>query len=262
MNSMNLYIKLIFATALIIFQSNILLGQEPSYLWHRGYSDCSSGSVESQILTPNNDLYILVTHSSALDTDPSVYDSMPARGWTLIKYDNQRRYLWHRSFSSIGASAMSIKMDNYENVFIYGTSNENYDADPGAGFFSILAGGSVTKIGPDGQFFWAKQLQIGVNQALTAMAIDPNNNLYFTGKYSGNLDVDPSAATYILPNLSGSRAFVVKWDNDGNFEMAFPLNNPSSITPFDLEAYDNKVFLSGSLSNQTDMDPSPGNAMI
>lgn len=239
----------------ILLQTNLVFCQNPNYLWHRIFNDCSSGFISSQVVTEDNDLYILAIHQGLIDVDPSVYDSLPQSGMTLIKYDDQRRYVWHKTIANMSGS-MSLKIDVEENIFIYGSST-GYTIDSDSITTIINEGANILKFGSDGQLFWAKQLHSNPNFSFNSMDIDYNGNLYLTGQAS-DFDVDPSPAINMLGNISsGVGAYLVKWDNDGNYKDAFPLSNSQPLTHgYNVNIFNNLVFISGRAYGEIDLNSS------
>lgn len=84
---------------------------------------------------------------------------------------------------------------------------------------ALLASGSV--FAQENQFMWANS-QGGTtnNDQGRAITVDVNGDVYTTGKFSGTIDFDASAAIFEMTSLGSGDAYITKTDNDGNFLWA------------------------------------------
>ncbi|HJZ89892.1 MAG TPA: hypothetical protein VKE40_03400 [Gemmataceae bacterium] len=130
----------------------------------------------------------------------------------------------------------------------------------------------VAKFGPEGDSAWARSLAAGADWALVrGVAVDPGNNSYVTGLYSGTADFDPGdgVATLATPPMTWAgdgnvlvdsvNSFVVKLDPGGNFLWARSLG-AGGMVEANAVATDGvgNVYVAGQLMGQPDFDPGDG----
>ena len=162
-----------------------------------------------------------------------------------------------------------IVTDNAGNVYTTGYYKGNVDFDPGVGTFYIPSVDSmhtnifVSKLNSQGDFEWAKM--IGNKQEGESWAIDVNalGNVYFTGRFYGTLDFDPSTSgTHDLTSggfgIGGSDAFIGVLDDNGNFVWAgqFKGSDTHITLGWAIKADDlGRIYTTGYFGYGVDFDP-------
>jgi hypothetical protein len=130
----------------------------------------------------------------------------------------------------------------------------------------------VAKFDPEGVGAWARSLAAGADWALVrGVAVDPGNNSFVTGLYSGSADFDPGdgVATLSTPPMTlGSdgdilvesvNSFVMKLDPGGNFLWAKSLGAGGMVEANAVAADGaGNVYVAGQLMGQPDFDPGDG----
>src|SRR5690554_5502649 len=93
-----------------------------------------------------------------------------------------------------------------------------------------------------------------------AIAVDGDDNVFFTGNFSGTVDFDPSAATNSLTAIGTSDAFVASLDTDGDYLFAKQFGGTSSSNQGNAIQIgtNGEVFSGGWYSYTTDFDPGAG----
>ncbi|MEI7980018.1 MAG: T9SS type A sorting domain-containing protein [Bacteroidota bacterium] len=143
-------------------------------------------------------------------------------GNSFIKFDPAGNFLW--DFSN-GALFHDVAINNNVNpsaIYLTGylNSSVNFGATTLTGSTSMNAP-FLAKCNPSGNFSWAVQgVPSGTGSAYdraTALAVDGNGNIYFSGRFRKNL----SFGSLSLINLSNDHTpFVVKCDASGTFVWA------------------------------------------
>lgn len=162
-----------------------------------------------------------------------------------------------------------ISSDGAGNVYTAGNFFGISDFDPGAGVYTLTCSstandGFVSKLDPNGNFVWAKQLRtIGNSQAsIFAITIDASGNIITTGQFSGSVDFDPGVGTFSITSIMMD-IFVWKIDANGNFIWAKQFGGSTvSSTAIEGEGIvtDNtgNVYTTGRYNQTVDFDPGPG----
>jgi hypothetical protein len=125
----------------------------------------------------------------------------------------------------------------------------------------MLSGNSVLAQNPAYQF--ALGLGSSGVDAASEIATDANGNLYVTGKFSGVVDFDASAATLNLTAAGSTDAFVAKFDSGGNTLWAFNIGGTGGDAGTSL-AIDGggNIVVRGEFANTVDFDPGAGTANL
>ncbi|NUQ23123.1 MAG: SBBP repeat-containing protein [Saprospiraceae bacterium] len=125
----------------------------------------------------------------------------------IAKYNPSGSLIWAKSYNSTNTSfGHSIVLDAQGNILTTGRFSGSIDFDPGVGIYNITAigilDGFIAKLGPNGDFMWAKALHSTQAALGNAIALDGQNNVYTAGNFRGTTDFDPG--TPVLNIISGS----------------------------------------------------------
>jgi hypothetical protein len=169
------------------------------------------------------------------------------------------------STASSYAIGQSLTSDNSGNIYITGYFNGSvdFDPDPTSAVINTSAANSndvyVSKLGPTGNFIWAKTLG-GISLDVPySIALDQDLNVYTTGNFQGTCDFDPGpfAAVYNLTSSGGNDVFISKLDPNGNFLCAGSMGGIGNDQgrSIHIDALGN-LYNTGSYSGIADFDPS------
>jgi hypothetical protein len=96
------------------------------------------------------------------------------------------------------------------------------------------------------------------NQQGTSLALDPDNDIYLTGYFEGDPDLDPGPGTAILSAAGSRDVFVEKLDASGNFLWAVAMGGPALDASNDITLdRDGNVYTTGLFYGTCDFDPGP-----
>src|SRR5688572_3930663 len=103
---------------------------------------------------------------------------------------------WAKQMGGSNATASTtmgqIKIDAAGNIYHSVSSTAAIDVDPGPGVFNF--NGGLVKLGPSGNFIWARQVP-------GPFILDGAGNIYSTGSFSGTQDFDPGPGVYNLTSF-------------------------------------------------------------
>ena len=99
------------------------------------------------------------------------------------------------------------------------------DLDPGTSQKPVTSQGGddgfIEKLDSSGMLIWANTFGGSGNDEVQAIAIDLNQNLLVSGKYSGTVDFDPTSVTQnLISQTSFADLFVSKWTGVGGLSWA------------------------------------------
>jgi len=123
----------------------------------------------------------------------------------ISKLSSAGNFIWAKQFggSSIaGDRGNSIVIDDIGNIYLTGQSG-----DCCTYYYSII----ILKVDNNGNTKWVKQLGSlsGLNFG-NSIALDPSENIFATGVFSGAVDFDPSEASNILISDGATDIFILK----------------------------------------------------
>lgn len=138
-------------------------------------------------------------------------------------YAQSAKFAWNTTIGGSGnEQANSVTVDLRGNVFTVGKFSGTVDFDPGPGTFSLTAFGGtdayITKQDPMGTFLWAKNFGGGGDDESISVTLDPSDNLYITGNFSGSADFDLGTSAGVITSSGGVDVFTVKLNQDGLFQ--------------------------------------------
>ncbi|MEO8591295.1 MAG: SBBP repeat-containing protein [Flavobacteriales bacterium] len=174
------------------------------------------------------------------------------------------QFSYHQAFTMGNSgydSGQDVAVDNAGNVYVVGSFNAAFDADPGPGFTLL------TPIGDDG--FLAKYNDAGAMQwaqRFGGTGFDAGwdvevqgTTVYVTGIFSSSdADFDPGPATATLTNHGGTDAFVARYGLDGSFISVLGVGGSEDDTSINIEVDGGGNFAITGSFESTDMDADPG----
>jgi hypothetical protein len=178
-----------------------------------GYDGVMDIEVDNQ-----NNLLVGGIFSDVADLDPGLgvsnHNSNGIFDIFLVKLDTAENYVWSRSFGGTTSDYLNaIAVDLDGSSYLTGRLNSTVDFDPGPGVFSIVSAGTnnifYNKLDSLGEFKWAGTINISISHSIY---VDSLLNIYGAGEFSSfNLDVDPTADTFLLTSTGSSDPIVHKF---------------------------------------------------
>lgn len=235
-----------------------------TYLWSihiggTGYDQCYDLTIDN-----NGNLYLTGYFRLTVDFDPgsgvSTLTALGGKDIFILKLNSNGIFQWVKR---IGGNAwdesLSIKLDSSGSIFIAGYFEQNVDFDPGSGSSIVNSNGDsdvfIAKYNSNGEFLWVNHFGDNGYSEAYGMEIDSNGNVYITGMYAGNVDVDPSASVFSLIS-SGNDAFIVSYNNDGDFRWATSVGGFSNSDRGLAILYsEGNIYSSGVFKGIIDFDP-------
>lgn len=259
----------------------VLAGTSYSQLsYNRGFTGGDAAgpesSINSVVVDDSGNYYCIGTCFGSVDFNPyGTPDTINTLSTDaiILKYDVNGNLIWGHPIGGAGHDfGIDIGVDSSGNVVATGTFNTYVDFDPSpavADTFILHSAGAndifILKLDPAGNFLWANQLEGGTmgTKQISDLEIDASGNIYATGFFNADLDMDPSAGTLIFSPVAGSDAFVIKLDATGNLLFAHHLGGQGSDSGNGIEL-DNSgnYYLTGNFSDSLDFDPGAATATM
>jgi hypothetical protein len=109
-------------------------------------------------------------------------------------------------------------------------------------------------------------LNTGSSQYLINLSSDNLNNIYFSNRFSGTIDCDPTSSIYTISSIGSTNVFISKFNSSGTFQWAISYGSLLSGSNTNILSMkvglDNSILNSGSFGTTADIDPGPNSYII
>jgi hypothetical protein len=226
--------------------------------------------IEGNIFVGGNFRYI-----ADFDPGPGVFEKTATGGSDcfILKLDSNGNFIDVKTWGGSQYSDYPIEsvcdlcLDEQNNVFLTGAFTDTCDFNPegeGVDFRTVYGNKAsdifLAKYDENLRYQWVKTW--GGDSACIekgyGIAIDSSNNIYITGNFSGQGDLDPGI-NILWGEASGSRVpFLSKFDSNGELIYANLWGDSGTGTGRDVtvDVYGN-VYFGGEYTGQIDFDPGP-----
>jgi hypothetical protein len=240
------------------------------------FNDVADAAVD-----PSGNVYVTGKLDGPVDLDPGagIVSPSPLGVWDgfVAKYTASGALVWAHRFGSTGIDGgQKLALDPSGNVWVAGDFSLTTDFDPGPGTANLTATGNhgqfLWKLNPAGAHLWAGSIDQSVvdgygEETIYDLAIDASGNVLAVGWFSGTADFNPgagvSSATSVTSGTTSTYdAFVLKLDNNGNFQWAKTFGGSvtnglgDSAVAVATDAAGN-AYISGEFAGTVDLDPGP-----
>ncbi len=180
-----------------------------------------------------------------------------------VQFGQGVQFNWAKQISGNGVpSYFYIIHDKFSNVLVVGDFTGTFDFDPGTGVSNLTAKGQnpnmfITKLDPNGNFLWVKQLHLTYRFNRDRIASDESGNIFILGSFKGTVDFDPGMAVNNLVAGGGSEdGFILKLNSVGSFVWVKQMDGDGYTDPNAI-AVDKagNVYVNGTFNYTTDFDP-------
>lgn len=214
-------------------------------------------------------LYIAGTLSGGANVDPYgsnlVYSLGGLPDGFVLKMDSLAHFQWINQFPSGGYNGCEdIAVDASGESWALGDYNgSSPDLDPGPGTVIFnspgYAGNFLVHYASNGSLLQALNLGGTGSVQGSDIALDPNGNLFVSGRFSGTFDADPGPGTRLLTAQGNQDIFLLKLDALGHHKWSFVLNGSLYNGSHELASDDNgHAWMQGNFAATLDFDPGAG----
>jgi hypothetical protein len=220
-----------------------------------GSNDDTSSSIK---LDQNNNIILTGRFSSNVDFNPSNQDyilySSGSYDIFVSKFTSDGDFIFAKKMGgSSDDQSESVCIDSQGNIFVTGRFADVADFDSLTNSNNLISNGSwdifVCKLDGNGNTIWAKRMGGMGDDRAYSMAIDSLDNLYFTGTFNGTCDFNPTSENYLLSSSGYRDAFIVKWNNNGDFHWAKKIGSVGNDWGESIISNGNEIFLTGVFEN-------------
>ena len=267
----------LYVAAIFILLMNATIAQIPVFKWVKTFDTDNSWGLSNgrRVRTDSKgNVYSAGLFQYTVDFDPGagVYPlsgGMEDNGIYISKLSPSGDFIWAKQVPSVIEFAyVEMQVDKDGNVYVTAYIITPTDMDPGPGTHIVNPIGGrdcfVMKLDTDGNLMWVKQFGGPGDTGATpsALEIDKSGDVIVCGAFNNTIDFDPGPNTFNLTS-TGTDAFIVKLNSDGNFIWAKQLGNYNDIyssnyitdVKYDLQG---DVYTTGTFSGNCDFDPGAG----
>ncbi len=259
--------KKIFLLAFLIISIQSVVSQ--NFAWVQSWGGPTwdySRSVATDI-----DGNVLVTgyFRNTIDADPGPLVlnliSSGQRDIFVSKFNASGRLLWAKQISGqLDETANELTTDSDGNVYVTGFYQGTVDFDPSPSVYNLITTSSnayILKLDNSGNFMWVKTFDGGAPLAYD-IAVDPDHNIYTTGRFNALTDFDPGPGVYNLDAYDYTDMFVCKMNEMGELlwvKQIAEIGDTASIRPISIAVdLQGNVLTTGFFNGTVDFDPGIG----
>jgi hypothetical protein len=192
------------------FQLNAIMG---------GTAGESAGTIA---LDASENVYLSGAFDGLCDFDPGFGSSTlaGAGGFSDIfvaKYTSTLGLVYAKQFSGTSSeNGVEMKLDPAANIYVVGSFNDIVDFDPGPGTYTVQTIGStnsdvyVLKLDNNGNLTWVKTWGSNNGDYASDIDLDSFGNIYSTGYYWTNCDMDPGVGVSNFTTVGATDVFIHK----------------------------------------------------
>ncbi len=181
----------------------------------------------------------------------------------ISKLDPSGNLLWAKQINSNSyLYSFSVDIDGAGNVYTTGSFAGTGDFDPGAGVFNLTSSGNISmdifilKLNAAGNFIWAKKMDGNGTDHGRSIHCDAFGNVYTSGNFSGSVDFDPGAGSFLLTSAAAYDIFISKLDSAGNFIWAKKIGGNGNDFGWSISSdAAGNVYTTGEFRGVVDFDP-------
>ena len=175
-------------------------------------------------------------------------------------------YEWTKTLRGSSSNwGVSSAVDSMGNLYFTGNFHQNVDFDPGTGADNKTSIGwrdaYLTKLDSNGNYQWTKTVGSVTSDWGHCVAVDQDDNVYWSGHFESTVDFDPGAGTDIRTSAGSYDVFLIKYDKNGNQLWTRTFGGPGGeYDGYYALSIDSKhnVYIAGTFSSTVDFDPGAG----
>ncbi|MBI3239731.1 MAG: T9SS type A sorting domain-containing protein [Flavobacteriia bacterium] len=226
----------------------------------------ASNSSEDITFDANGNSYVTGCFNGNTDFDNSsdedLHTSHGQSDVFITKLNVLGEMLWTKTVGgSLSDFGYSIKIDQQGNVFVAGMFESIVDFNPDSEIEMRNSHGSydafLLKLDADGNFLWVNTFGGSDYDRCTSIVLDASSNVFLAGSFQNSVDFDQSANSAQYSCAGAFDAFLMKVDENGNFNwvktIGGSLYDHGNSLAID-DAYN--LYLTGEFVGAVDFDPS------
>ena len=167
---------------------------------------------------------------------------------------------WSATFGTTTEENVEDVHVNNNGVYLIGDFRGTVDFDPSSGTdnHSAQSGADVfvSHYTTSGAYQWTKTLAgTGSSDFASQIKSDTDGNIYISGWFNGTSDFDPGAGTSFATTTGNTDAYLLKLDQNGDFEWVKTFGSTGADVAETLTVYSGNVYLGGDFAGTVNFNP-------
>jgi hypothetical protein len=177
----------------------------------------------------------LVFYTNVDKQDTFTVSSVGTRDGFISKWNRIGSHVWTKRIGSSGGAIYGVTtaIDSSGNIFTTGSETGTVVLDSGNGIITISSAGDkdifISKLNSSGNFVWVKSLGSRAEDSGLGIAVDISGNVYFTGYFNGEADLDPTNEVKNFLSVGAKDIFISKLNPDGSALINSMIPTPGEI---------------------------------
>lgn len=267
---MPILLSLLFAVLLLAVPSTAHALDLPQYVETKVVGGTASDYGNTIEKDSQGNLYIGGNFGTGtLDFDPGTgvdnHTNAGAADMFLTKYNADGTYAWTKTWGGTGSESLyNIAFDSSDNIYLATEFGSTIDLNPNSGIDSYTSAGSVDialiKLTSDGEYVYSKVMGSTSHDRLHTVQYSTSDGfIYIAGKFTGNVDFDPSGSIDTKNSAGNYDAYLTKFNTDGTYVWTKTWGDTDRDTVNDI-ALDSSgnIYLAGVFRNTVNFDTTGG----
>lgn len=231
--------------SMVIFKHD----KDGNMLWSYAADESGQGFAAALDVDDAGAAYLAGSASASVDFDPGpgelLMDAGAGTQRFVLKLDADGTAAWVRPIVTSG-TLHDLAVDASNNIYTIGTFSGTADFDPGptAHMLSSIVGDDgtpsdelfVQKLSGEGDFLWVRVLEGDGDSFGDTIALDKDGDVLITGRFTGNMDLDPSLGVWERnANEYARHAVLARLNPEGRLVWGTTFGNASDTNPFRLQ---------------------------
>lgn len=243
---------------------------DPSYQWTATVGGSGTDAGKGVAVDGQGNIYQVGSFRGTVDFNPGAgVDQRTAVGSLddifITKTNADGSYGWTKTVGGVSSDfAYGVAADAAGNVFVGGEFlSSTVDFDPGPGVVNRTTSGGydgfLLKLNADGSYGWVRTFGGASPDAVYAVAVDAAGNIFFTGRFNGNVNFNAGGPADIRNSVGGYDIFLTKLLANGDYGWTRTVGSAHWDAGQGV-AVDagGAAYITGYYQNNTDFDPGPG----
>lgn len=189
----------------------------------------------------------------------------------VLKLNADGEFVWAVDFGTAPdeSRGYSLAIDDDGSILTTGYFRGAVDFDPDSvNTYTMTSVGTWNvfyhKMDADANFLWARSLPVTTTTYYndgsygSKITLDPDGNLYATGRFSGTIDFDPGAGSWPLTSTGDNDIYLLKFTPAGELVWARSMGGSGYDEGVCLTVANGGLYLSGIFAATADLDPGTG----
>jgi hypothetical protein len=263
------------ATSFLVSSGNediFISKSDPSgkLIWAKSFGGPGFDAGFSLTLDDSENVYTTGGFQDSADFDPGpgifMLSGSSASNIFISEIDSMGNFILAKTMSSATSVSLCnfIKRDIHGNFYLTGNFSGTVDFDPDTGIFNLSSNQTyntfILKLDNQCHFSWVKAINGSFDNSGYAVEADALGNVYASGLFIDDADLDPGPGTYNVITAGWSDIYVLKLDSLGNFLWGFATGGSDFDGAYSLalSPSENELYITGLFQDVVDFDPGPG----